>query len=525
MKDKIRVLDCTLRDGGHINQGIFGEKVIKTVIKRLIESKVDIIELGFLWGEINDIDTARFASISDAKRILPKEKSGTKYSLMADSVDLSNLEENDGTIDYIRISFKKRKMEWAFETAQILREKGYKFFMNPIYSNTYSDYEYLELIKRINEMNPYGFSIVDTYGTMRIRDLERRVYLVDHNLDSNIVLGLHLHENLGLAYCLAQHFLKIVNPAREVIVDSSLLGMGRVPGNLRTEQIVDYLNSEYGYTYQNEPILDAIDDCIAPIKEKHTWSCSIPYFVSAMNNLPRSYAEYLMGKSRLKNKDIQRILKRVSIEKSQEYDEEYIEELYLEYMNVNYDSSQGFKNIRKLIGDKKVLVIAPGMTISTYRKKISEYIQKNNPVVIAVNFLPVMFKTDIVFCTNVKRYEDILDKKRKEHLVVTSNILHDYEEYDSVVAYKDAVYNKGEFCDDSTMMLINVLEKSGINEIVIAGFDGVINKEYSFYDDSFKPNRLNIVDNEKINKFLELLYSNFVIEYLTPSAHNDRKKE
>ena len=99
---------------------------------------------------------------------------------------------------------------------------------------------------------------------LRKRDLTRIYGIVESHLDKDITIGLHLHENLGLAYSLAQHFLEIRRPTRKVNIDGSLLGMGRDPGNLCIEQIMDHLNAEYGANYHTEPALDAIDDFIAP---------------------------------------------------------------------------------------------------------------------------------------------------------------------------------------------------------------------------------------------------------------------
>ena len=104
---EVRLLDCTLRDGGHINKGKFGKKIIKAILSDLVKAKVDIIEAGFLWDSETDEDTARFESIKKLKRYLPQDMGNSKISLMADNVDLSNLEPYDGTVEFIRLSFRK----------------------------------------------------------------------------------------------------------------------------------------------------------------------------------------------------------------------------------------------------------------------------------------------------------------------------------------------------------------------------------------------------------------------------------
>ena len=254
MEKHIRLLDCTLRDGGHVIDGKFGEDTIKSIIERLVEAGVDIIEVGFLWKTFCDKDTARYYDINDVKRILPQNKGNSKFSLMADFIDLEHLEPCDGTIEIIRLSFKRWRLDWGLKTAKILMEKGYKVFINPVNNNVYTDQQYIEVLQKVNELHPYGFSIVDTFGVMRLRDLSHRYYLVENNLASDITIGVHLHENLGLAYSLAQHITQIANPKRNIVIDASLLGMGRVPGNLCIEHIIDYMNEQFGDNYSLEPI-------------------------------------------------------------------------------------------------------------------------------------------------------------------------------------------------------------------------------------------------------------------------------
>ena len=470
MKD-IQILDCTLRDGGHIVGGKFGEKNIKHVIRKLVEANVDIVEVGFLMEESYTTDYARFKTIEDVKRILPKGKKDSRFSLMADFVDLSELEPSDGTIDFIRLSFKRFRLEWALKTAKILKEKGYNVIINPVNCNVYSDEEYISVLKKVNEIHPYGFSIVDTFGVLRLRDLSRLYYLVDANLLPDIHIGVHLHENLGLAYSLAQHFISINEGKRRIVVDGSLLGMGRVPGNLSIEQIMDHLNLFYGKKYQIQPALDAIDDCIAPIRKQMPWGYSTPYFLSAKYKLHRTYAEFLIDKWKIRTSDIEQILSQVDRSEAEMFNKEYIENLYRQYVSIPYDDSVNLLKLQNELKNREILIIAPGESIQ-YNKRVIEASKKQkNPIVIAIHFLPDFVKTDFVFYTNIKRLEMNDQETRK---IITSNLLR-YEiasNKQMVFDYSSLAYHNGAFCDDSTLMLLNLLNRLGVNHISIAGFDG-----------------------------------------------------
>lgn len=517
----IRLLDCTLRDGGHIVNGCFGEEVISNTISKLVEAKVDIIEAGFLWDTQCSSDTARYYTIKDVKRILPNDLKDSKISLMADFIDLEHLEPYDGTVEFIRLSFKRWRLDWALETAKVLMKKGYKVIINPVNNNVYTDKQYIEVLEKVNEIHPYGFSIVDTFGVMRLRDLSHRYYLVENNLLPDICLGVHLHENLGLAYSLAQHFIDIASPQRNVIIDGSLLGMGRVPGNLCIEQIMDYMIDQFGADYSVEPVFDAIDDYIAPIKKKLPWGYALPYALSGKYYLHRTYAEFLINKWKLRTSDIERILSSVSRDEAESFNEEYIEGLYREYVSVKVQDDDARKAMSEKIAGRKVLLIAPGASIVSNRDAIDKYIQDNNPIIIGIHCIPDSINLDYSFYTNIKRYE-VLQKQISEGVIISSNLTR-YLKGDSatVIDYASIAYHDGEFCDDSVLMMINLLKRIGLKEISVAGFDGVMNGKGDFYIDSLSRSDRPINYSDNILRILKKCYSDIKINYLTESYYNN----
>ena len=515
----IKLLDCTLRDGGHINQGKFGNNVIKSVIANLVKAGIDIIEVGFLWECPTDVDTARFHTISELKQFLPENLGSSKISLMVDNVDLRHLEDNDGTVEYIRLSFRKNEFDWAEENAKVLMEKGYKIFINPIHGSAFSDKEYLQIIERVNKLKPFGFSIVDTFGALRQDDLGRIYYLVEHNLDKDITIGLHLHANLGLAYSLAQHMLNVVAPTRDIIIDGSLYGMGKVPGNLCIEQIMDYLNIRYRTQYSTEPVYDLIDDFIMTIYEKNSWGYTIPYALSAQYSVHRTYAEHLHNKERLRTKDMRRLLGEIDKEHAEEFDKEYIEAIYCRYMDVELDDGAYLNAFKEELSRfDNFIVLAPGASIQTFDIAKAEV---NNACVICVNFIYDKANIDFVFFTNTRRignsakYIEDTDK-----LIITSNLMKDVNNIRYVFSRNELVYHDDVYCDDSTLMLINLLKQIGVKKIYIAGFDGFKRNKENFYDISYeRVVRNDDYDAETRKNILKKTYSAVQIMYLTPSLY------
>jgi len=515
----VQILDCTLRDGGHLNKGVFGENTIKNTIKKLVEARVDIIEVGFLMEESYDIDTAKFHTIEEVKKVLPKDRGVSKFSLLADPLDVKMLEPYDGTIEYIRLSFKRNRFDWVLETARELMDKGYKCALNPVNCNVYTDIEFINIIEKVNLLNPWGFSIVDTFGVMRKSDLTRIYNLVEHNLNSNICVGLHLHENLGLAYSLAQHFIEISNPMRHIIIDSSLLGMGRNPGNLCTEQILDHMNFQYGSLYETAPVYDAIDEYITPLKEELTWGYSIPFALSARYGLHRTYAEYLMDKRRLRTKDIQRILSSIDREEAELFNEKYIENLYQKYLNIWIDDAENLHNLKEELYDKEILLIAPGASIRKYREKIKEFACTKKICIISINFKCDFIEPKYIFCTNIKRLEEKGLEEYSDKLIVTSNLIHDVNKYKYVMDFHNIVYCNESYCNDSTIMLLNILKQINIKKVSVAGFDGFQKNKLNHYDPFFERNRNHDNHKEKICSVLKDYFGDMEIVFLTPSLY------
>lgn len=518
--ENIKLLDCTLRDGGHVNAGVFGRQVIKSIIANLIKAKVDIIEAGFLSDDITDEDTAKFKTIGELKKYLPSDLGQSKISLMADNVDVQYLEDNDGTVEFIRLSFRKNEFPWAEKSAEILKQKGYKIFINPIHGSSFTDEEYLEIIHIVNRIKPYGFSIVDTFGAMRGRDLARIYYLVENNLDKDITLGIHLHENLGLSYSMVQQMLNIIEPSRSLVIDGSLYGMGKIPGNLCIEHVMDYLNCEYKTQYAIEPVYDAIDDFIMPIYEKKRWGYTVPYAISAQCGVHRTYAEYLTNKDRLHTKDIRRMLCMVEKKHQEIFNKEHIEEIYRRYMLVDFDDSTCLARVKsELKKFEKFIIVAPGTSINDYL--FSNDLLKG-ACVITVNFVYDKIPVNYAFFTNAKRLNSY-DKSAKSNLMITSNLIEEDIEPMYIFSRNELSYHDDIYCDDSTLMLFNLLKSCGIREIYVAGFDGFDgfdSKHRNFYNVSMdRPERNGDYDKDKIVQVLQDSYSDINIVFLTQSIY------
>ena len=307
----IKLLDCTLRDGGYVNSWNWGFAAAKDIIASLTRAGTDIVEVGFLRNvDGYNPDVTVCNTIEELNRLLPAHTGSTMYSGMAmrSNYDIAKLSPYEGHgIEMLRITAHDYDIREGMDFAREVKARGYKLSINPINIMGYADKDLLWILDQVNEIHPYQFSIVDTFGSMRRRDLERIVSLVDHNLAPDIRVGLHLHENMALSFCLAQEFLD-KHLGRDTTVDGSLMGMGRIPGNLPIELIADYMNETLGCHYDIDEMMDAIQDHIAPLKGETAWGYTPAYFLSARYNLHRDYAEHYLDKGDLTNRDINHIL-------------------------------------------------------------------------------------------------------------------------------------------------------------------------------------------------------------------------
>ena len=207
----IKLLDCTLRDGGYVNSWNWGFAAAKDIIASLTRAGTDIVEVGFLRNvDGYNPDVTVCNTIEELNRLLPAHTGSTMYSGMAmrSNYDIAKLSPYEGHgIEMLRITAHDYDIREGMDFAREVKARGYKLSINPINIMGYADKDLLWILDQVNEIHPYQFSIVDTFGSMRRRDLERIVSLVDHNLAPDIRVGLHLHENMALSFCLAQEFL------------------------------------------------------------------------------------------------------------------------------------------------------------------------------------------------------------------------------------------------------------------------------------------------------------------------------
>ena len=497
------ILDCTLRDGGYCNKWEFGRNNIKKIIKGLDDANIDIIECGFLTNKIEYCENrSKYTDIAQLKNFIRKNKDVNSMLVVmvnCNEYDLNELPMNDGIIDGIRLAFHKKDIAKAMKDCSIIINKGYKLFVQPMVSINYSEEEFLELIRMVNSLRAYAFYIVDSFGVMNKNDLLKLFYLVEQNLDKNIYIGYHSHNNLQLAFSNAQFILN--NYSRHnLIIDSSIFGMGRGAGNLNTELIVNYVDN---FKYNLSPIFKIIDEVLMNFYKKNYWGYSLANYISAINNCHPNYAIYLENKNTLRVEDINNIFAMMNIDKMSVYDEKYIEKLYIKYLNSKDDFDiTNLKEFEEQLEKREILVVCSGNSINVQKNKINTFIKEKNPIVICVNFANDSIPCDYMFFSNIRRYKKFSEKcLDKNKIIITSNINTD--DYYLKLNYGELLNNVEYVKDNSALMFLKFLAKFKISKIYIAGLDGFsLNYDNNYYteDLNFYYNKQQI---EHINRGLK----------------------
>ena len=325
--NKIKLLDCTLRDGGYVNDWKFGQAAIMDIKLKLEDSGADIIELGFLKDEPENPDRTIYKSVGQITPFIGKKKPGISYAAMIDVQGRIPIEmvaaRNLDTIDIIRVIVWKRTLETDIFYCKQIVERGYRLCVQPARVDQYSDSEFVEMLRLFEPLDPLAIYVVDSWGTQNINSLAHYFDLADSTMKADIALGYHGHNNLQQAFGVAESFLGGF-PSRAKIIDASIFGIGRGAGNLNTETIALLLNRSFAGKYEYSPLIEMYDKYIKVIYENSKWGYSLPLYITAANNCNPEYALYC-EKLGLSNIEIASVIKSLSRDEKTRYNSNNID--------------------------------------------------------------------------------------------------------------------------------------------------------------------------------------------------------
>ena len=281
-REKIKVLDCTIRDGGLMNNHNFTHEFVRAVYKAISEAGIDYMEIGYknsrrLFSP-NDYGKWKFCDEDDMKRIIEGIPSETKLSVMedVDRVDFDDvLQKKDSIVSMVRVASYVKDIDKAIFLVNHFADKGYETTVNIMAISRALDNELTESLHQLEEESKaLVIYVVDSNGALYQESVEFLIKKFKSILKSKEI-GMHAHNNQQLAF--GNTIEAIIHDAN--YVDGSIYGLGRAAGNCPTELLLGFLKNP---KYDIRPILDVISKEVIPLRQKMEWGYVIPYAITGI---------------------------------------------------------------------------------------------------------------------------------------------------------------------------------------------------------------------------------------------------
>ncbi len=288
-REEIKVLDCTIRDGGLVNNHDFDDRFVREVYKAVSASGVDYMEIGYknsrkLFSD-KEYGKWKFCDDADVAKVIKGIESNTKISVMVDigRVDMEDVKKaKDSPVDMIRVACYLKDVDKAIAMANDFDQKGYETCINIMAISTASESELTEALEQLEkECKAQVIYLVDSYGSLYQETAEALVKLSKSILKTKEV-GMHMHNNQQLAF--SNTIEGIIHGAN--YLDGTIYGMGRAAGNCTLELLIGFLKNP---KFDIRPILDVISKEFIPLRNRLEWGYILPYAVTGMfNEHPRT---------------------------------------------------------------------------------------------------------------------------------------------------------------------------------------------------------------------------------------------
>ena len=487
----MKILDCTLRDGGYYTNWDFDQELANDYFKLVKSLPIEIIEMGYRGNTSKKnayFGEYYFLTISNLKRIKSIIGNKKKISIMVDLKDwrsVSDLKKNlskcRGVVDIVRFAVAPNKLGEFKDFLKVTKSLGFKVCVNLMYSHVILKNS--ELIRRVLKLKKFFdvLYIVDSYGTLITGDVENIINKIKR-IDDKIPIGFHPHNNLEMA--LANSIEAIKNNID--YLDCTITGMGRGAGNLKTELLITYLNLKKKIMKINDyKNIAHVVNQFEEMKLKEKWGTSLPYMISGSTQNPQAEAMQLIKSKRYNLSDIISYLTKK------------------EKKDIIIKKSLSFKK-------KSILIIGGGNTVKKNYNYIKELLKKDLSIYIIFsssrNFdLFNNIKNDSILCITGNEINKINKKKLITQKFLVNNIVDDKTILPKNLKnfHKLKVNNLDKKINNAPLAIsLSAAKQINAKNVFLIGFDGYekLNKinDYSLYNENqkifdFCKNKLNLI--------------------------------
>lgn len=294
-RPEIKLVDCTIRDGGLMNNHLFGDETVADVYQACVNSGIDYMEIGYKNSKRifspSEHGAWKFCTEDDIRRIVGDNDTPLKLSAMADA-EKSDYQEDilpsdESVLDMIRVASYIHQVPLALDMIKDAHDKGYETTINLMAISIIQERDLDEALELLADSEVETLYVVDSFGALYSEQIH---YFVDKFLkyaeQSGKQVGMHAHNNQQLAFA---------NTIEATIVganmlDASIAGLGRGAGNCQLELLVSFLHNP---KLQLKPILECIQQSIEPLREKLMWGFDVSYLITGLlNQHPRAAMEF-----------------------------------------------------------------------------------------------------------------------------------------------------------------------------------------------------------------------------------------
>ncbi|MCY4523946.1 MAG: hypothetical protein OXB84_04325 [Halobacteriovoraceae bacterium] len=499
---QVKILDCTLRDGGYYTNWDFEKEVLVQYAQAMNKLPIDFIEIGYRGKSSKEYLGEFYYCNKNTISFIKKHAPNKKISIMIDSKNTINSDINllfkdiNTDIQLVRIASSQENIQNTLELAKELKNIGITVAINIMYASKIDDKSELHNhMDKINNVVDYLY-LVDSYGGMLSDDVRNLFKKIKEKL--KIGLGFHGHNNLEMA--MANSLAALEGGA--TIIDSTITGMGRGAGNLKTELLLTILKSknlkDFKYSDLSNVTLTFTNIC-----KKYNWGINYPYMITGAHSLPQKDVMSLLSKRRYSFDTILRFL--------------------LTNKSISKDMPDLYKKDKEI---NEIIIIGGGISVTKHQKALSLFLKSNNKIGVLysssknLNILNTV-KNKSYMCLVGDEYGKLNNKSFNinsiDYFLFPSNLMlsdYSFEELNVNKCFKVNTSNtKHKFIDSPLALAIQSCVNMNIKTIYITGFDG-------YTDGDVKSKEIH-EETQKVLDYYNSKYDN--IFSLTPSIYKKLK--
>ena len=387
MMNDLHFLDCTLRDGGYYNGWDFPEAVIQDYLLAMQAGGVNVVELGLRSLKNTGFSGACAYSTDDFLRTLNVPALLT-ISVMVNASELLcamplvevlqrlfPLAASESAVDLVRIACHVHEFAQALPAATLLQARGYRVGFNLMQVAHCSQGEVQALARQASEFPIEVLYFADSMGGMNPPQVAQTIEWLRSEWHGP--LGIHTHDNMGLAL---SNTLRALDEG-VTWVDATVTGMGRGPGNARSEELAIEMAERRGQPVNLVPLMAVERGYFRPLQQQCGWGSNPFYYLAGKYGIHPTYIQEMLSDTRYSEEDVLAVIEHLKIEGGRKYSAKTLDaarQFYQGDPGGNWSPSQVFAG-------RELLLLGTGPGVARHRAAIEAFIRKRQPLVVALN--------------------------------------------------------------------------------------------------------------------------------------------